>query len=722
VATFARESRTLRAVAGVAHFPASAMPLVDGDRMLMLGRAVVTGNLFDVLGARPVVGRLLRAEDDAPGAPHVMVISHAVWRARFGGDPGVVGRRLVEPYTRTAYTIVGVAPPGLDYPTGVGFWMPMWVGGVVQVYAVGRLAPGATRDAAAAELLAAVKRLSPQLEVRGARGEPFAEAVVGSVRPALVALGAAVGLLLLIACVNVGTLLLVRAAARSRELAVRRALGARPRDVVRQLAVESLVLGAAGGALGLACAEGLRRLLVALAPTQLPRVDLVGLAGAPLGLALAVTLLAVLACGVLPALGGLRVAPAATMRHDARSGRGSRGARLARQWLVASQVALAVVLLAGAGLVARSLARLEGEELGFVAEHLTVMDVSWDSTRDTTYAGRIRWGKAVLERARALPGVVAASPMLVPPFVGANYWRGRFEAETQGAAERAANPFVPMESADAQYFRTFGIPIVRGRALLPSDDGRAPRVAVVSESVARRFWGAADPIGKRIRTPPAPDDTTDAGWRTVVGVVRDTRFRSLRETTPMVYVPWEQLDGWQGEFAVRATGDPAALAATLRRVVREVAPDLDAYHIETMAEALGEPLARPRMTTLLLSGFSVVALLLAAVGLYGALASVVGERTRELGVRMALGAAPRQLRRAVLGGTLAVVGAGGAAGVLGALAGSRLLASLLYEVSPTDPATLLGVCALLVAVGLAAAYVPARRATRISPVEALRAE
>jgi putative ABC transport system permease protein len=245
---------------------------------------------------------------------------------------------------------------------------------------------------------------------------------------------------------------------------------------------------------------------------------------------------------------------------------------------------------------------------------------------------------------------------------------------------------------------------------------------VVSESVARRFWGAADPIGKRIRTPPAPDDTTDAGWRTVVGVVRDTRFRSLRETTPMVYVPWEQLDGWQGEFAVRATGDPAALAATLRRVVREVAPDLDAYHIETMAEALGEPLARPRMTTLLLSGFSVVALLLAAVGLYGALASVVGERTRELGVRMALGAAPSQLRRAVLGGTLAVVGAGGAAGVLGALAGSRLLASLLYEVSPTDPATLAGVCVLLVAVGLAAAYVPARRATRVSPVEALRAE
>ncbi len=721
---FRRETRTLRQVAGVAHWGANEVPLLDGDRALLLGRSVVTGDFFDVLGVRPALGRLLRAEDEASGAPKVLVLSHAAWRTRFGGDPRVVGRRLVDPFTRDVLTVVGVAPPGLDYPTGVDYWMPMWPGGV-EVYAVGRLVPGATRDAAAAELLATVRRLAPERDLRGATAVPLAEAIVGDVRPALVALTAAVALLLLLAAVNVGGLLLVRAAARGREIAVRRAIGARPGDVARLLLVECALLGAAGGALGLACAEGLRHALVALAPVQLPRLDVVGLRGAPLGLALAATLATVLVFGVFPAVVAARVTPGAALRHDARSGRGSRGARLARQWLVGAQVALAVVMLAGAGLVARSLARLEGEALGYAPEQLTLAYVSWNAARDTTYAGRVRWGTEMLARIRALPGVAAATPMLVPPFIGANFWRARFEVERGTAAGRDTTPFLPMEAADAQYFRTFGIPIVRGRGFGPGDRAGAPQAVVVSELVARRIWPGADPIGRRIRIPlpsgvEAPPGYTD--WRTVVGVAGDTRFRVLREATPTVYVPWDQFDGWQGGFAVRSTGDPTALAAAVRRAAREIDPQLHVYRVETMDEALGVPLAQPRLTTMLLTGFGAAALLLAAVGLYGVVSAVVGERTRELGVRMALGATPAQVRRAVLRGALVVSVAGTLAGLAGALAGSRLLTSLLYEVSPTDPVTLVGVGTLLVVVALAAAYAPARRATRIDPARTLRAE
>jgi predicted permease len=726
VRAFARETRALRAVAAAAHFGANAQPLSDGDRPLVLRRGMVSGNYFEVLGARAALGRLLRPDDELQGAPHVLVLSHGAWRRHFGGDPRVVGRRLVEPYSRDVYTVVGVAPPGLDYPVGADYWMPLWAGnGLQEVFVVGRLAPGATRPAAAAELLAVARRLAPHRNLTGATAVPFRDAIVGDVRPALVVLTAAVALLLLIACVNVGSLLLVRAAARAREFAVRRAIGARPGDVVRQLAVESALLGLAGGAAGLACAEGLRRAFVALAPAELPRLDVVRLGGAPLGLALATTLGVVLVVGLFPGLAGARAAPAATLRRDVRSGRGSRRGRAVRRGLVGAQVALAVVMLAGAGLLGRSLARLERLDLGYAAERLAIVSVSWNAAAERDDAERRVWGGRVVEALGAVPGVRAATPILVPPFVGANVWRVRFAAEGQSRADREAAPYLPVEVGGPDYFRTFAMPLVRGRGFTEGDRATAPKVVVVTEAAARRLWPGADPLGRRVRVLPPPGASEPDGhgdWRTVVGVVRDARFRALREPTPTVHLPWQQFDGWQGVFAVRAAGDPAAVAGAVRRAVRGVDPQLDAYGVQAMDELLGRPLAQPRLTTLLLSGFSAAALLLAAVGLYGAVSALVGERTRELGVRMALGAAPGRVRRGVLLGALAVVGGGTVAGLAGALAGARLLGALLYEVRPTDPATLAGVCLLLTGVGLAAAYVPARRATRIDPARALRAE
>jgi predicted permease len=716
---WARASRLVRGVAGVSHWGAADGPVLDGDRPVVLKRALASGNFFDVLGARPAVGRLLRPEDDAKGAPAVMVLSYSAWRTQFGGDPSVVGRRLLEPYTRRELTVVGVAPAGLDYPSGAGYWVPaeaLWRADQLQVIAVARLAPGASADAARAEYFAVAKRLLSQFKLRGATASTFTAAVLGDVRPFLVVLTSAVGLLLLIACVNVGGLLLVRAAARARELAVRRALGARYADVVRQLLAESGVLAALGGAAGLACAVVMRRLLVAAAPAGVPRLDVVALEGVPLGTALAVTLLALLVAGVAPALGAARVDLASPIRQDARAGR-SRRAAAVRGWLVASQVALAVVMLAAAGLLSRSLARLETLPLGYRAERLAILSVSWNGARDSTREQIFAWGERAVARLGAIPGVSAVSPILIPPFMGPNVFRSRFLPAGAAAASGDTASYFPLEIGNHELFRALGLPVLRGRGFLPSDREGAPQVAVLSESAARRLWPGEDALGKRMRLP----QDTSGEWVTVVGIVPDTRYRALREATPTVYSPWRQ-SFWQGTFAVRSSRDLASLVPAMRRALRDVDPQLALWDARTMDEMLDAPLAQPRLGAWLVSAFSATALLLAAVGLYGVVAGVVRERTREIGVRLTLGATPARVWRDVVRGALAIVGVGAAVGLAGALAGSRLVAALLFEVSPTDPLTLAAVCLLLLGVALVAAYLPARRASRVDPARALRAD
>ena len=716
-------TRTMRAVAGVVHWGAFPYALTDGDRPLVLPQARVTGNFFELLGARPALGRLLRPEDDVAGAAPVMVLSYGTWRREFGGDAAVLGRTLHLTTFGKDVAVVGVAPPGLDYPSGAAYWVPIAPIEPAGVDLVVRLAPGATPAGAGAEVLAFMQTRYPQERMDGAETHTLTDAVVGRVRPALVVLTTAAALLLLITCVNVGSLQLVRGAGRARELAVRRAIGASTGDVARQLVVEAAVLGSAGGVAGALVAAGLLRLLLLLAADRLPRADLfAGRAGAPVGVCVAVAALTVFLAGALPALATARAAPASPLRLDARAGRESRARRRARGGLVAVQMALAILMLAGAGLLSRSLARLERLDLGYRPDGLAFGQIAFPMGKlgafgpayMAAYAPRF---EQVFARVRAVPGVVAVSPVLLPPFLGPNVWTWKPEVWGQSPAAAEAMPPIPVELAGAEYFRTLGIPIVRGRGFVEGDREGAPGVAVVSEAAARRLWPGENAVGKRLRY--AFLDSTR--WRTVVGVVGDVRYRSLRESTPTIFLPWRQSVA-QGEFAFRTTGDPAAAFAAVRRAIHDADPEFTLWQPRTMAEYLAAPMAQPRTNALLLAGFAAAALLLAAVGLYGVLASTVGERTRELGVRAALGASPARLRREVLGHALVVCGIGALVGLGGALAASRVLASLLFEVSPADPVALVGAGALLAAVALMAAWLPARRATRVDPARALRAD
>ncbi|HVT40697.1 MAG TPA: ABC transporter permease [Gemmatimonadaceae bacterium] len=714
-----RESRTLTDIAGFAHWGAQPSVLADGDRSLTFPQAMVTGNFFDALGVRPVLGRLLRPDDDVKGAPKVIVLSYDTWRRVFRGDTTIVGHRITNPMSEWSLTVVGVAPAGLDYPAHVGAWMPIMPYGGALMDVVGRLGPGVTPSTARAEFLSMAERVdstrSHPLGFAKAEILSLPQEILGDVRPVLAVLTAAVALLLVMACVNVANLLVLRAAARTREIAVRRALGATWSDVARQLLTESVVLAVAGGALGLACADALLRMLLTLAPTQLPRSDVIGLAGAPVSAVLGVTLAAVLVFGVVPSLTAARISDASALQSNTRSGRATRQGRRVRQSLVASQVALALIVLAGAGLLVRSLERLQRQPLGYAAEHLSILELSVPFTRYDTLPKFLSMVEEVYPRLRAVPGVVALTPIVIPPFLGKNIFQSAIEVEGHPRPASGEVPLVPFEAGGPEYFRTFRIPILRGRGFTDADHATAPRVMVISEAVARRFFPGEDPIGKRVKGWGGKD------WVTVVGVAGDIRFRVLREATPTVYLPWRQ-SYTQGFLAVRTVGNLASVLPAMRRVLHEVDPRLDFWRASPMDEYLDGPLAQPRLGALLLAGFSMVALLLSAVGLYGVVSATVREQTRDLGVRIALGATPGRLQREVLARALGVTAAGTAIGLIAALAGSRVLSSQLFEVSPTDPITFASVCVLLMCVGLLAAYMPARRAMRVDPARSLRVE
>lgn len=712
-----RESRTMRDMAGVGDWGAYDFPFLDGDQPVHLGQADVTNNFFDVLGVHPVLGRLLNSQDDS--ASRVVVLSYGAWRRRFGGNASIVGHHLTQPGTGWTFTIVGVAPPGLDFPAGTDCWTPLEAS-FYSVDILARLAPGASPAAARAEFLAAMERISARrsasLNIARADIRTLRVAIVGNARPALVVLASAAGLLLLVACVNAGNLLLLRAMRRARELAVRRALGATYADVARELLIENILLGLGGAALGLVIAETARRALIAAAPPQLPGLDVVQMGGSPLGTAAGVTLVTVLLFGIAPALTAVHRNAVSALRLDARAGVSTRQQRRTRQLLVASQVALALIMLAGAGLLTRSLRQLETVRLGYAPEHLafaelTIPDRHWDTV---THAFPVY--EALEPRLMAIPGVTSATPLLEPPFSGLDV-SGVWEIEGQSPAQAAANPMVPIEIGNADYFRTLGIAVRRGRGFLATDQGNAPHVAVVSEAAARLFWPGQDPIGKRLRLAHSKQP-----WVTVVGIAADIRYRSLSEAPPTVFLSWRQTFYWQGLIALRTATNVVGLASAIRRVVADVYPDVTVWRVQSMDDYLAQPLARPRLSATLLSAFGLTALLLAAIGLYGVMASLVREQTRDIGVRMALGATPERLRREVLTRALAVSASGAAFGLLGALITSRFLRSLLFEISPADPIALGGACVTLLCVALIAAYIPARYASRVDPARVLQAD
>ncbi|MDP1859016.1 MAG: ABC transporter permease [Gemmatimonadaceae bacterium] len=711
-----RGARTMKDVAGFAHWGAHPLPISDGDRPLILPQSAVTGNFFEVLGAQPHLGRLLRREDDVAGAAPVLVLSYSAWRRQFNGDSAIVGHRLLNPIMGWSYTIIGVAPPGLDFPVGARAWAPLAAAGQFPVDLLARLRPGATPAAAAAEVLTVANEIHKG-QMIGAEGYTLAHAVLGDVRPILLILTSAVALLLAIVCVNVGNLLLLRATTRAREFAVRRGLGATFGDIVRQLLVESAIVGVAGGLLGLVIAYALIQLLVTVAPAGLPRLDIVVLNGTPLALAVGVTLVAVLGFGLFPACSASRGDIESALRLDSRAGTLSRSTRRVRQWLVASQVALALVMIAGAALLTRSLDRLRTAPLGYTSAHLSIFEMTFPYIKYNSEQKYMALFDEVYTRLRAVPGVSSLTPVIIPPFLGPSVWAAKPEVDGQSKAEADVTPSFGLEAGNAEYFQTFGMRLTRGREFTEQDRRGAPAVVVVSDAVAKRLWPGQDALGKRIRF--TRIDSTE--WRTVVGVVDDVRFRALRETTPTVYLPWRQFFT-QGLFAIRSPADPAQLLPAMRAALREIDPALVLVDGRPMDELLDENVAQPRISAYLMSAFGIVALFLAAIGLYGVMASIVREQTRHIGIRMALGAAPDQIRNGVLRTAMTVVSLGGAAGLIMALMGAQLLSKLLYEVSPADPIALIASCVLLLATGVLAAYFPAHRATRIDPAITLRSE
>ena len=721
---FAAQARTLDGVAWVAYEGAWPMAIRMGDNITRMRRALVSGNYFDVLGTRAELGRALRPSDDVGGADPVVVISHTAWQTRFGGTNDVLGRTLlIEEFGVTA-RIVGVVPEGREYPARTEFWgayTPARVRseedttGYTAVTLLARLAPTATAKNAEDELTAFFSR-SPSRWLRDQRGasQPLVHAILGDVRPAVIAFTAAAALLLLITCINVANLLLVRGLARVREIGVRTALGASRWQVIAQLLTENAALAAIGGALGVAFATGAVQLFLAFAPAGIPLLHTVRVDGNMLIVALSITASAMLLAGVAPAVVTARADIQGMLRSDGRD-TGRRDARFTRELLVGAQMALAVLMLSAAALIGRSLMKLQGATLGFDATRVLVAELAIRFDRYPSVEGQVGQIRLVIDALRATPGVQGVSPVVAMPFSGTGGWTGRARLPGQAAEQASKNPMVNIDVVTPEYFGTMGMRALRGRLLTEADVRGAEPVAVVSETMARRYWPNEDAIGKRFAI---------ASGAVVVGIVPDTRYRDLREALPSAYFPLAQSTyGFAPTtLVIRTAGSPAASVSAVRAVIDNAAPGVALANAASFTSYVEGPLATPRVNAFLLAVFALTAAALAGIGLFSVMATMVRLRTRELGLRMALGATSGRIRRMVLARGLAIAAAGGAVGMAAALLTNQLLSSLLYEVSPTDLLTMTGVGVLLLSISVMATLVPAHTTARIQPSVALRSE
>ena len=744
---FRAQSRTLTSLAAFGHWRVLGVNLIEGNRTFFLKEAQVTGNFFDVLETRPVIGRVFHPDEvvdfdwASPKRTYPVVLSYGAWRRAFAGDSAVLGRHLHEPKTDMEMVIVGVAAPGLDYPQGVECWIGYLYG---SLDVVGRLAPGASVASARDEFFGFLDRDPEVVKYIGshalrAQAHTLEQMVLGDARPVLVILAAAVGLLMLIACTNVGNLMLLRAAGRMREMAIRRAIGASIADLVRHLLAECTLLAVAAGLLGIYCSQLFIHALVRLAPAGLPRLDALAVVGWPLAIAAGVTALTVIVFGLVPSLGALRFDLSSPLRASGRSGTASRGVAKLRATLVAAQIGLAVIVAAGAGLLIRSLERLTTLETGYSTEHLAFLSTSFPWAKmigdcrphvaTLTGADSTRWLRceettnynahdAIMAQLRSAPQVVSVSPTAAPPFLGSNVWMTKVIRQDQSEADAKANPWFGFDLVGAEFFRTLEMPVFRGRGFTDADREDSPKVAVISEGVARVMWPNQDALGQRFHQSNAGGPDT---LITVIGIVPDLHFREYRQPTPTVFRPYRQVLA-QGYFMVRTRGAPEAAFAAMRDATTNAGVGATFVNAQSMDQLIAPQLAAPRFQTLLLALFAGAALLLAAIGLYGVTASAVIQRTGELGIRMALGATPWNVRRTILAHAVTLAGAGAVGGLIVAAGAGQLLRSMLFEISAVDPLTLLAVTVVLFLVILIAAYIPARRATMIDPARALRAE
>jgi putative ABC transport system permease protein len=710
-----------------------AYPLasVEGDRGVTLPTGIVSGNLMPLLGLTPMLGRTLLASDDVVGAVPVVVISESLWRSRYGADPNVTTRSLR--LYGTTYQIVGVVASEFGLPAGAVMWLAYkpfqpqvlehddWILADLVV----RLKPGHTLEQFRAELDAVRQRTAleaiPAYKAHRVVATQLRDVVVGEAEPTLLLLGAGALLVLVVAAVNLGGLLLVRSGGRMHEIAVRAAIGGGGFRAQRAVLLEYAMVVIAGAALGVPAGWVALRLLGPLLPPELPNGASIGLDPLTASVATVVCLLVGALAVVAPAAALARADLISALKGGGRSSASGWGVHPLRRGMVAVQLALAVTVVAGAGLLLRTLERLQRIDPGFRPEGVLLVEIADarpigapDSARTRDEIDR------VIDSLRSIPGVTSAGAVLSPPFVGNAGFYMKLVSDEMSAGQVEEIPYSNVDVVVPSSFETLGLKLRRGRLLEPSDREGAARVVVINESLARRLWPGREPVGKRLR----PSTVQAGSWATVVGVVADTRYNELRRAAPMAYLSYRQIEWAPLYFVVRSGGGAPleTLAPQLRRAIQTAEPGLALKAATPMTALLAQPLARPRLAAILVTAFGLIVLALSALGIYGVMASFVMQRTREIGVRMALGATGRMVNQLVFrqGMTLSAVGI--VAGLLLAAATSRLLRGLLYEVAPLDAATFGSVAVLLLLVAVLAILVPAMKASRLEPVVALRAD
>ncbi len=700
----------------------------DGEPERLQG-ARVSGDFFAVLGTKPLLGRPLLPAEDIPGGPKVAVLSYKLWQRRFGGDKGIVNRRLI--LNGESTLVAGVMPAAFDVPGRTEIWVPLQLvidesqrgGHYLSVF--GRLKPGVSIEQAQTEMNGVTQRIArthPQSnEGWGVNLIKAQDLMVEDVRPRLLLLLGAVGLVLLIACANVANLLLSRLAAREREVALRSALGAGRGRLVRQFLTESTMLSLVGGLLGIVLAWRGTPLLVALYGTKIPRAGEIGVDATVLAFTLGLSLVTGLLFGLLPALHSSNPDLQSSLRDGGKGHAGDRRGRRTRSVLVFGEVALAIVVLVVASLLVRSLRQLQDVSPGFRSDHALSVQLQLPETSYKEEPKQVAFYRSLVPKLAALPGVTNAAIGYPLPFSGGRYLLA-FSAEGQPPPKTLSDsPAANMGFVSPEYFATLGIPIREGRVFSDGDAIGGEGVVVVNRALAAKIWPGRRALGQRVTfgDPTQPD----VQWLRVVGVVADIRHADLKDDPGLqAYLPLYQSPNAEVSLIVRTSSEPGGLTAAVARVVHEADPGLPIANPKSLDQLLADSVAEPRANAILLSMLALLALVLAAVGIYGVLSYSVSQRTREIGLRMALGAGSGQVRGQMVREGLATVLAGIVAGLVGAFFLARTLQSLLYGVKVNDPLTFLGVPILLLAVAFLATWLPARRATRVEPVVALRYE
>ena len=699
-----------------------------GEPERILG-AAATASLFEVLGVDPQRGRVFTANEEQIGQDRVAVLGYGLWQRRFGGDPNIVGQDIL--VSDVSRTVIGVMPPSFKYPhKDAEIWVPLAVDenrrnsrGSFAYYSIGRLKPGVSLEQARAEMSSIASNLESQyqsiLEGFGVNLVPLHQQVTGKVRPALLVLLGTVGFVLLIACANVANLLLARAAGREREIAIRTALGASRIRLIRQLMTESALMGLAGGAAGLLIAKWGLSALIALSPEDIPRLDQIGIDGRVLGFTVLVSLLTGLLFGLVPALQASKPDLNESLKESGRSSTAGVERRRVRSALVVLEVALSLVLLIGAGLMIKSFTQLQRIDLGFNPDRLVSMNIQLSRTK---YQGPLsaQFFRQLIERVEAMPGVESAGATTAI-FIDALPNSTNFTVEGKPPVPAAEQIETPVDSVTPSFFQTMGIALLAGREFTEQDGLESQPVAVINDTFAKRFWPGEDPIGRRFKF---GDSGSNAPWMTIVGVVGDMRRTGLDvDVRCETFLPYTQrrFIGFLS-LVVRAKSDPRTIATAVRDQVWSIDPGQPVSHIRTMDQLLDGMMAQRRLNMVLFALFGGVALVLSAVGVYGVISYSVTQRTHEIGIRMALGAGRADVLKLIVTNGMTLVFIGVAIGLIAAVALTRLMTTLLFGVSATDPATFAAISGILSVVALAACFVPALRAIKVDPMVALRYE